>query len=230
MNRAAPAVRRRARDRPVRRLGLGRHRGGQQRVGEPVRRRRLPAGQGSTHMAAGRWLRAVRCRLVPHRLDQRVRLRRDQPRPVPAIGRCGHAARRGSWCWLPAGVEDLPAELVGDGRHRGARHRGRARSSPWSAGPATASRRQTRRQRLLRRHRRPAASPGSRRPVTSTPRRSAGPRSAPPTAGCTPWCPGHRDRRPARRGRLRVQERRPGRAVDRGSRTPTSSPDPVGPR
>ena len=55
--------------------------------------------KGSTHMAAGRRLRAVRRGHVPHRLDQRVRLRRDQPRPVPACGGCGHelAVEARSW-------------------------------------------------------------------------------------------------------------------------------------
>ena len=51
------------RDRPVGRLGLGRHGRGEQRLGEPVRRRGLPAGQRQQHLAAGGRRRAQRRRV-----------------------------------------------------------------------------------------------------------------------------------------------------------------------
>ena len=104
-------------------------------------------------------------------------------------GACAPRARRGSSVLRPAGRQGLPAELVGDRRARGARH----------------ERRQDPRRRRLGRLQRPArdrattastsaparraASPGSRRPVTST-RTTIGRDDVQlvATAGCTRSC------------------------------------------
>ena len=82
--RPATAAGRGAGDRSSRRLGDGGHRRGEQRLGEPVRRRRVPARQRIRHLDAGRRRRAGRRRVLPDRLDQRLSVRGDQPRSVAA--------------------------------------------------------------------------------------------------------------------------------------------------
>ena len=171
---------------PAGRLGLGRHRRGQQRVREPVRRRRLPAGQGLEHLAAGRRLRAVRLRHLPHRLDQRAT---STSRPATACTGVRSVRPRSSpWQLVlaPAGVKDYPPSssvtdviaVPGTNGAQGPR-RGRLGRLQRPAGDrqATASTSA------------PAAS-GSFTRITPTgdinpKRRSGGRRSARPTAGCT---------------------------------------------
>ena len=99
---SAPASGRCAGDLPGQPLDLGRNRRGEQRLGEPVRRRRLPAAVRVQRLAAGRGHRDERCRRAPDHLDREVRLRRDEPRTLPSrAGRrrearmeAGAAARR----------------------------------------------------------------------------------------------------------------------------------------
>ena len=98
---AAAARGRSNRDKPVRRIGVGRHGRGQQLRREPVRGRGVPAGGGRQPMAARRRLGALRSRLLPHRMDPRVHLHRHQPRPVPSRGRRHRLRPRGRSCCSP---------------------------------------------------------------------------------------------------------------------------------
>ena len=185
---------------------------------------RLAQGSSTWQQVGG--ARAGRLRLVPHRLDQRLRLRRDEPRPVPPRRRRDADPALATRA-RPGGRARLPAELVGHRRPGGARDERRA---------GAGGRRLGRLQRAAGRRSTTASTSAPAPPAASrriTPTGDINPNDHRPhdvqrrrTAGCTRSC-----RTPptttcaARASSCPSRATRPARG--RGSPTPTSSPTPA---